>query len=229
MKRFNVCIPREDGGIEVYPMKEWLRQHPERVPSGMDANDTNSHQLRSGLRKMKWTVQETETEVRLLPPDAPHSILEVDTVLGSPDQEPEESREQAFALEYQLRDFLAENIQTIRIDGKSLELYVDQTDREGVEYPTAVGAIDILCIDQEGTFYVFELKRGRGSDAAVGQLTRYMGWVSRTIGRGRKVKGVIVARTVDDRLRYSASVVPDLHLFEYRVEFHLEEADTVLD
>lgn len=32
MKRFNVVIPRDDGGVEIYPMKEWLRQHPEHAP-----------------------------------------------------------------------------------------------------------------------------------------------------------------------------------------------------
>ena len=35
MKRFNVLIPKEDGGVEVYPMKEWLRQHPEPFPPGL--------------------------------------------------------------------------------------------------------------------------------------------------------------------------------------------------
>ena len=209
-------------------MKEWLRRHPDKVPPRMDATASTSHQLRSGLKRMGWKVQETETEVRLLLPGTAESPAEIDSVLGSPDEEPDKNNEQAFALEYQLRDFLAENIQTITVDGKKLEVYVDQTGRDGIEYHTAVGAIDILCTDQEGSFYVFELKRGRGSDAVVGQITRYMGWVSDTIGKGKEVKGIVVARVVDDRLRYSASVVPKLHLFEYRVDFHLTEADTII-
>jgi hypothetical protein len=28
MKRFNVVFSKDDGGIEVHRMKEWLRQHP---------------------------------------------------------------------------------------------------------------------------------------------------------------------------------------------------------
>lgn len=61
--------------------------------------------------------------------------------------------EQSFALEYQLRDFLAQNLGTREINGKRLRLYVDPTGREGIEYPTAVGPIDILGIDQHGRCY----------------------------------------------------------------------------
>jgi hypothetical protein len=42
-----------------------------------------------------------------------------------------------------------------------LRLYVDQIGRDGVEYPTAVGPIDILAIDGDEQFVLFELKRGR--------------------------------------------------------------------
>ena len=48
MKRFNVVIPKEDGGVEVYPMKEWLRQHPDHIPSGLDGTSSTSHELRNG-------------------------------------------------------------------------------------------------------------------------------------------------------------------------------------
>ncbi len=40
-----------------------------------------------------------------------------------------------------------------------------------------------------------------------------MGWVKQTIGKDRKVRGVIVAKTISDSLRYSVSVVPDVSLF----------------
>jgi RecB family endonuclease NucS len=72
---------------------------------------------------------------------------------------------------------------------------------------------------------VFELKRAHSPDHAIGQLTRYMGWVKQTIGRDREVHGVIVAKTISDRLQYSASVVPNVSLLEYEVEFHLKPAN----
>ncbi|MCU7836875.1 MAG: DUF91 domain-containing protein [gamma proteobacterium symbiont of Taylorina sp.] len=63
----------------------------------------------------------------------------------------------------------------MKINNKKLKIFVDQTGRDGVEYHTAVGYIDVLSIDEAGDFYVFELKRDMGSDKVVGQVTRYMG------------------------------------------------------
>ena len=51
-----------------------------------------------------------------------------------------------------------------------------------------------------------------------------MGWVKHTIGREREVRGVIVAKLIDDKLRYAVSVVPKVSLLEYSVEFQLREA-----
>ena len=227
MKRFIVVIPREDGGVEVHPMKEWLRQHPDYIPAGLDPTSATSHQLRNGLRKLGWSVQETATEERLMKPGSSQLEAAVEAVLGE-DGESEDTEENvtAFALEYQLRDFIAQNLSTIPVEGKRLRLYVDPAGRDGVEYPTAVGPIDILAIDDEGQFVVFELKRARSPDHAIGQLARYMGWLSQTIGRGKKVRGVIVAKSISENLRYSVTVVPNVSLFEYEVKFELKPANS---
>jgi hypothetical protein len=134
-------------------------------------------------------------------PGAAASETAIDAVLGE-DTEVEESEAPgtSFALEYQLRDFMAQNLDAITIEGKRLQLYVDPTGRDGIEFPSAVGPIDILAVDDSGAFVVFELKRSRSPDQAIGQLARYMGWVRQTIGRGREVHGVIVAKTIGDNL-----------------------------
>jgi hypothetical protein len=223
MKRFNVVIPRDDGGVELHRMKEWLRQHPERVPDALDPTSATSHQLRSGLRKLGWSVQETETEVRLMAPGSSQLESTVDAVLGEDDEEAENDIA-AFGLEYQLRDFLAQNLAAIPVDGKRLRLYVDPKGRDGVEYPTAAGPIDILAIDDDEQFVVFELKRARSPDHAIGQLSRYMGWITQTIGRGKSVRGVIVAKSISQNLRYSIAVVPNVSLFEYEVKATLNKS-----
>jgi Endonuclease NucS C-terminal domain len=145
---------------------------------------------------------------------------------GSTPRPPEEAEtaEASFGLEFQLRDFIAQNIGAIDVDGKRLQLYVDPTGRDAIEYPTAVGPIDILAVDDAGAFFVFELKRARSPDHAIGQLTRYMGWVRQTIGKDRAVNGIIVAKEISESLRYAVSVVPNVSLFEYEVEFHLKPA-----
>jgi hypothetical protein len=227
VQRHTVVIAREDGGVEVHPLKEWLRQHPDQVPPGLDATSSTSHQLRYGLRRSGWTMQETPTEVRLIKPGAATGSKIVDDVLGrdGPDELVNDgATEPFFSLEYQLRDFIASNLSTISINGRRLRPFVDATGRDGIEYPSAVGPIDILAVDDRNSFYVFELKRANSPDRAIGQVARYMGWVRQTIGRDRDIFGVIVARSVSENLRYAASVVPNIHLFEYEVEFHLQPA-----
>jgi hypothetical protein len=126
-----------------------------------------------------------------------------------------------FALEAHLRDFIAANIDRLPIASQKLVLYQDQSGRSGVEYPTAVGPIDILAADVEGNFFVFELKVERGPDRALGQLARYMGWVKLNLAEGRKVAGIIVANSIDEKLRYAAAVFPGIQLLEYELSFKI--------
>lgn len=224
-----VLLPKGDGSVEMHAMKEWLRQHPGHLPEDMNPTGSTSQQLRGALKRRGWTIQETDTEFRLLPPD---TIVQAGTVLNDILEEPDngdESEDQApsFELEYQLRDFLCSNLSAIPVNGRRLRVYVDPTGRDGVEYRTSVGPIDLLAIDDNGEFHVFELKRGRTPDHVMGQLTRYMGWVSQTIGAGKATHGIIVAKQVSDTLRYAACVVPNVSLFEYEVSFQLHPASAL--
>ena len=225
VKRFLIAIPTADGGVELHAMKEWLRQHPSAVPLGLDATSSTSHRLRDGLKNLGWVAQDSDSEVRLIRPEDASKGASVVAVLGEPDGAAVEEDDadgaagQAFGLEHQLRDFLAQNLSSVDIAGSRLALFVDSTGRDGIEYPTAVGPIDILAVDEAGGFVVFELKRARTADKALGQLARYMGWVRHTIGRQTAVRGVIVAKEIDQRTRYGASVIPGVSLFEYAVQF----------
>jgi hypothetical protein len=158
MKKFLVVSATGDGGVELHPMKEWLRQHPDQIPTGMDATMSTSHQLRHGLKKKGWTDQDIGTEVRMIQPGS-ESAAAISSVLGETDdlaadvEDLESLAEASFALEYQLRDFIAQNIESIPVNGKRLRLYVDATGKEGVEFSTAVGPIDILAVDKETSSY----------------------------------------------------------------------------
>jgi endonuclease len=171
---------------------------------------------------MRWSAEETPSEVRLFPPGA------VDPTIDGDDEPDEtETSEATFGLEFQRRDFIAQNISTIDVKGRKLRLYVDPAGRNGIEFPTAAGPVDILAVDDSGAFFVFELKRARSPDHAIGQVARYMGCVRHTIGKDREVHGVIVAKDISDTLRYAASVVSNLSLFEYQVKFHLKSAQEI--
>lgn len=200
MQKHNVVIPKGDGGADVYPMKQWLRDNPGHLPTGVDTFSTTSHQLRSLLRKQGWTVNETPDEISLVPPGLDASMAEEIFGDSQADRAEVVPDEIAFGLEYQLRDFLAANLNAVDVAGRKLKVYFDAAGREGIEFPTDVGPIDILATDDSGAFFVFELKRAASADRAFGQLARYMGWVSHTIGKGRAVNGVIVAKKIDRRL-----------------------------
>jgi hypothetical protein len=51
-----------------------------------------------------------------------------------------------------------------------------------------------------------------------------MGWVKHTIGKDRAVSSVIVAKSITEKLKFAALVLPNVHLFQYEVEFHLKHA-----
>jgi len=134
----------------------------------------------------------------------------------------------SFELEGQLRDFIAHNLSRIPISGRSLGLYTDQAGQNGMEYGTDVGRIDILTVDKAGDFFVFELKLERGPDRALGQLARYMGWIKAHLAGERQVFGVLVAKSIDEKLKYAVKVMPNVSLLEYEVEFRLKDASSVV-
>jgi len=130
----------------------------------------------------------------------------------APDMEVESAQQQAFALEADLRDFLANNLHTIEL---GLKLYEDG-DRSGVEYSIDGGRIDILALDNSGTPVVIELKLSRGRNHTIGQLLYYMGWVDQNLGKGQS-RGMIIAREISDELVLATQRVAGVLLFKYAV------------
>ncbi len=90
-------------------------------------------------------------------------------------------------------------------------------------YPS--GDIDILAWEPSTkSFIVIELKKGRGSDKVVGQILRYMGWVSEHLcNSGELVKGLIICRDQDIKLSYALNPVKNISVKYYRVDFTLRD------
>lgn len=126
-----------------------------------------------------------------------------------------------FALENHLEDFLDQNWDHISF-GSRLSRYVTEG-QDGRQFPAGQWSIDFLCVDHDsGDFVVIELKRGKTSDAVVGQMLRYIAWVKRNLAKPQQsVRGIIIAKEADDALRYAIADQPHITLLEYRVDFQL--------
>jgi predicted nuclease of restriction endonuclease-like (RecB) superfamily len=127
-----------------------------------------------------------------------------------------------FAMEKYLEEFIEANFNKINF-GAKLELYQDE-ESTGRQYHTSIGDIDLLAVDREKReFVVIELKKGRGSDAVVGQILRYMGWVKENLAKDGGVRGIIIVKDRDERLEYALKLMPNISLFSYTVSFDLRK------
>lgn len=131
----------------------------------------------------------------------------------------------SFALEKHLEDFLVENWAQTEL-AKDFNIYEEDGERAGQQYQTDTGPIDVLAVSKDKKrLLVIELKRGKASDAVVGQLLRYMGYVRDEIAEeGQRVEGVIIALDDDVRVRRALSMVPAITFYRYQVSFKLQKA-----
>ena len=127
-----------------------------------------------------------------------------------------------FALEKHLEDFLVKNWGQTSL-GKTHDIYEDEGELIGQQYPTDTGAIDILALSKDKKeLLVVELKKGRASDVVVGQIQRYMGYVLDELAEeGQSVRGVIIALEEDLRLQRALRVANTIDFYRYQVSFTL--------
>lgn len=127
-----------------------------------------------------------------------------------------------FALEKHLEDFLVQNWKQTEL-GKLYDIYEEDGELVGQQYPSDTGPIDVLAISKDKKeLLVVELKRGRVSDSVVGQIQRYMGYVQEELAEENQVvKGVIIALEDDVRIKRALSVAKNIEFYRYQVSFKL--------
>ncbi len=131
-----------------------------------------------------------------------------------------------FALEKHLEDFLVQNWKQTVL-GKKYDIYEEEGQLIGQQYPSDTGPIDILAISKDKKeLLVVELKRGRVSDVVVGQIQRYMGYAQEELAEvGQTVKGAIIALEDDLRLHRALAVARNIDFYTYQVSFKLKKAN----
>ena len=126
-----------------------------------------------------------------------------------------------FYMEKYLEEFIISNFKTIF--PKYYKLYEDEEGNVSNQYMTDVGRIDILAQDtKENSFIVIELKKGKESDKVVGQTLRYMGWVKENLAlNNEEVKGLIICKETDTKLKYAVSMIKDISIKYYNIDFNI--------
>jgi restriction system protein len=127
-----------------------------------------------------------------------------------------------FALEKHLEDFLVANWAQTEL-GRTHDIYTEDGEMIGQQYPSDTGPMDILAISKDRKeLLIVELKRGRASDAVMGQVQRYMGYAQGELAEeGQRVRGAIIALEDDLRLRRALSVTTNIDFYRYQVSFKL--------
>jgi len=149
----------------------------------------------------------------LLAGNRPVTIISTDDTVEDPS---------VFAMEKHLEDFLIKNWHKSEL-GKDYIVFEEDGELVGQQYPTDTGYIDILAISKDKKeLLVVELKKGRVSDAVIGQIQRYMGYVQEELAEeGQTVKGIIIALEDDLRIRRALAVTKNIEFYRYQVSFKL--------
>jgi restriction system protein len=129
----------------------------------------------------------------------------------------------SFALEEHLEEFLISNWERTEL-GRDFDIY-EEDGEKAQQYQTDTGPLDILAISKDKKrLLVVELKKGRASDAVVGQALRYMSYVKDELAEeNQTVSAVIIAHEDDPRLRRALSQVPHIEFYRYEVSFKLRK------
>lgn len=153
---------------------------------------------------------------RLLGNSRSPTIISTDPVIEDP---------HTFALEAHLEDFLVTNWRQTDL-GKKYDIYEEDGEIAGQQYPTDTGNIDILALSKDKQeFLIVELKKGRASDSVVGQIQRYMGYVQHELAtETQAVRGLIIASEDHLSIRRALSVTKNIEFCKYQVSFTLKKS-----
>jgi len=187
---------------------QWLSQSIDRAAmSEALQNSTGSIGTVSDISRHREEIE------KLIGGGSPPTIVSTDPTVEDP---------VAFALEKHLEDFLVLNWAQTDL-GKDYDIFEEDGEKVGQQYPTDTGPIDVLAIRKDKKeLLVLELKKGKASDVVVGQVLRYMGFVLQELAEnGQTVKGVIIAMEDDQRIKRALAATSNITFYRYQISFKL--------
>jgi len=198
-------------GSEILPHRRSVQWFPKKIErSSMTVELQHSTGSIGAVSNITKYAEEIES---LLAGKRPPTLISTDETVEDPS---------VFALEQHLEDFLVHNWNQTEL-AKNYDIYEEDGELAGQQYPTDTGYIDILAISKnKKELLVVELKKGRASDSVVGQIQRYMGYVIEELAEeNQTVKGVIIALEDDLRIKRALKVTNNIDFYRYQVSFNL--------
>ncbi len=195
------------------PHRRSVRWYPVSIErNSMSQELKNSTGSTGTTAKISQYAEEIE---RLIGNERPSTIFSSDDTVEDPS---------VFALEKHLEDFLVYNWKHTEL-GKRFDIYEEDGELVGRQYPSDTGPIDILAISKDKSeLVIVELKRGRVSDVVVGQIQRYMGFVQDELAESNQtVRGIIIGLDDDLRIKRALSVTRNIEFYRYQVSFKLHK------
>lgn len=220
-----VLCPNGDGSYYVGEVIERYSYHPDEVYPHRRAvhwypKNIDRAAMSEGLRNSTGSIGTVSTITKFAEEIEGLIAGSVPPVIVSNDASVEDVA--AFVMEKHLEDFLVQNWSQTDL-GKEFDIYEEDGERVGQQYATDTGPLDLLAVSKDKkTLLVVELKKGRASDAVVGQVLRYMGYVQEELAEsGQNVRGVIIALDDDQRIRRALAVVSNIEFYRYQISFKL--------
>lgn len=220
-----VLSPNGSGGYYVGEVMEGYSYHPNEIlphrrsvkwnPKIIDRSEMSETLKRSAgsIGTVSNISKYSEEIERLLAGTNSPTIISTDETIEDPSE---------FALEKHLEDFLVQNWKQSEL-GKNYDIFEEEGEIVGQQYPSDTGPIDILAISKDKKeLLVVELKKRKASDNVVGQIQRYMGFVlEKLTEEGQTVKGIIIAHEDDLKIRRALSVTNNIEFYKFQVSFKL--------
>lgn len=198
----------------ILPHRREVRWYPVKIERASMSQELKNS---SGSVGTTSDISQYADEIEnLIGGNKPPTLISTDSTIENPS---------VFALEKHLEDFLVKNWSQTAL-GRNFDIYAEDGEMVGQQYPSDTGPIDILAISKDKkTLLVVELKKGRVSDNVVGQVQRYMGYVLEELAEAdQKVQGVIIGLEDDLRIKRALAVTSNITFYRYEVNFNLFEA-----